>query len=241
MLSKAADRLSWFLWELLIVVAGVLIAFAANDYWIERQERALEREYIERLLEDIKKDHTGAIDFLGTSSRRKLQALENVAPVSRGQAPFPEDLEEFFLEVAISGMSGISPAQWVTLNTWDDLNATGNFRLIQDPAIRDKLTNYHWQAANLLSRLTRRTTGYPIFVWTFLPGELRDGFNLEAVEEFGVDRALTIIRSEEFNALLNKEFNFAWFFDQSTEQQIAESAAMIEALSEYLGQLNEND
>ena len=233
------DRLNWFFWELLIVVAGVLIAFAANDYWIERQERELEREYIARLLEDLKKDHAGAEEFFNIWSKRKLQALEFVAPVARSKAPFPEDLEHFFHEVSLAGMNGIAPAQWVTLTTWDDLRATGNFRLIRDSDIRDMLTDYHAQAANLLNRFSRRTTGYALFVTTFLPGELRDEFNWNAVEDFGVERAMKAVRSEEFNALLNKEFNYAWFSDQNGAQQVEESSRTIDALSGYLEELND--
>ena len=47
-LGKIGTRWRWLFWETLIIVIGVLIAFAVNDYWSDRQDRQLELQYLKR-------------------------------------------------------------------------------------------------------------------------------------------------------------------------------------------------
>jgi hypothetical protein len=40
--------------ELAVIVVGILLALAADSWWEERQERALELEYLEAFREDVR-------------------------------------------------------------------------------------------------------------------------------------------------------------------------------------------
>ena len=54
--SEIGTRWRWLFWETLIIVLGVLIAFAVNDFWSDRLDRELEIQYLKRLHADIKTD-----------------------------------------------------------------------------------------------------------------------------------------------------------------------------------------
>ena len=82
-LIQPGSKLRWLLSETLVVVLGVLIALGLNDYWISRQEQALELQYLKRIYQDVSAD-IGQIDYwVGDRLHTKLQALDAIAPKQR--------------------------------------------------------------------------------------------------------------------------------------------------------------
>ena len=45
--------------EIVIIVVGVLVALAINEWWSEKEDRRMEAEYIERIKEDLRADIEG--------------------------------------------------------------------------------------------------------------------------------------------------------------------------------------
>lgn len=131
----AESRLQWLFGETLVVVLGVLIALSLDGYWTDRQERDLELQYLDRIIMDVHAD----INYVDNTIRdlwiRKLQILDAIAPIVRGNKPVPENPETFLRNVALGGIGGASSARWVTSTTFDDLISTGNLRLICDAEI----------------------------------------------------------------------------------------------------------
>jgi hypothetical protein len=206
----ARDRLRWLLGETLVVVLGVLIALAINDYWTERREKILERQYVSRLLEDVTAD-IEYVEFAKNMLERKLQALDAVAPIVRGLEPIPDDLESFLRNISLGGLGGASSTYWVTDTTFEDMKSTGNLRLIRDAELRRKIGRYYSDFETFFARSRDRTTGYVNFVHSKLPAELRDEMSFAAMEEFGANRAAEQFTSAEFQDLLNQEYNYAFF------------------------------
>ena len=209
--SGIGTRWRWLFWETLIIVLGVLIAFAVNDFWSDRQDRVLEIQYLKRLHADIRSDEEWTTNYNQGQIIRKMAALDAIAPVVRGRKPVPDDLQAFLRDVTFAAIGGASPSYFVNRTTFDDLKATGNLRLIRDTGIRGKLSQYYFNYENNHARVMARVTGYFMFVHSILPAELRDDFSVEAVQEFGVEHALEKILSHEFQDLLNQEYNFAYF------------------------------
>lgn len=201
----------WLLSETLVVVLGVLIALGLNDYWVAREERALELEYLKRIYADVSTD-IEQIDFwVGEQLQRKLQALNAIAPIVRRNQPVPEDVESFLKNVALGGIGGASSTHWVADTTFEDMKSTGNLRLIRNADLRTNIARYYDEFDALYVRSRDRKTGYAMFVHSLLPAELRDDMNLTAMSKFGIDRALDGFRSVEFQNLLNQEYNYAYF------------------------------
>ena len=227
---KFTDRLSsfsglrWLLSETLVVVLGVLIALWLNDYWTFRQERSLEVDYLNRIYQDIQSD-IELIDQFGKSLlERKLSALDEIAAVVRGHSPVPEDVESFLRNVSLGALGGASPTNWTTNTTFEDMKSTGNLRLIRNADLRRKISRYYEEFDEFHTRTRDRKTRYAEAVWSVIPGELREDLNLQSMEEYGIDRAIRLVTSDEFQELLNQEYNYAYFnlnIDSSSAQRIA--------------------
>ena len=209
----SAAKVRWLFAETLVIVLGVLIALGLDDYQTGRYEQRLAAEYIQRLQEDVKQD----LVYLSTSwyprLRIKHESLDAIAPVVRGRASVPEDIEGFFRNVARGGMMGASTSDWVTDTTFRDLLSTGNLRLIRSPELRGKISSYYELLDAQLARVESRRTAYVSFVHTVIPAELREDMDLESVRSFGVDFALKRLLSDDFRIVLNEEYNTMLFME----------------------------
>ena len=214
-LLGSESRLQWLFGETLVVVLGVLIALSLDGYWTDRQEQDLELQYLDRIIVDVHAD----IDYVDNTIRdlwiRKLQILDTIAPIVRGDKPVPTEPESFLRNVALGGMGGASSTRWVTSTTFDDLVSTGNLRLIRNAEMRRKIAQYYDDFDTLYSRARDRKSGYVSYVHSLLPAELREDMSFAAMQAFGVDRALRHFTSEEFQGLLNQEYNYAHFVQRT--------------------------
>jgi len=233
---QSGSRLQWLLGETLVVVLGVLIALSLDDYWTDRQERELELQYLDRIIADVHAD----IDYVDNTIRdlwiRKLQILDAIAPIVRGNEPIPEDIESFLRNVALGGIGGASSTRWVTSTTFDDLRSTGNLRLIRDAELRRKIASYYDDFDTLYSRARDRKSEYAAYVHSLLPAELREDMKFSAMQDFGIDRALEHFTSTEFQSLLNQEYNYT-FFVQRTDFSSA-GKRLAKELEDYMLQFD---
>lgn len=231
---EIGTRWRWLFWETLIIVLGVLIAFAVNDYWSDRLDRELEIQYLKRLHADLKRDKAWVTNYNEGAMKAKFEALDAITAVVRGQEPVPEDVEAFLLNVTLGGIGGASPNYFVNTTTFDDLKATGNLRLLNDTEIRGKLSAYYNLYENNHRRTVERKTGYFMFVHSILPAELRQNITMEAINDFGIEHALEKILTEEFEDLLNQEYNFAIFIRGLYAQYAETSAGLAEEVDAHI-------
>lgn len=234
---ESGSRLQWLFGETLVVVLGVLIALSLDGFWTDRQERDLELQYLDRIIADVHAD----IDYVDNTIRdlwvRKLEVLDTIAPVVRGTEPVPNDVESFLKYVAIGGIGGASSTRWVTSTTFDDLVSTGNLRLIRDAELRRKIARYYDDFDTLYSRARDRKSGYVNRVHSLLPAELRDDMDFSSMQEFGVNRALEHFTSEEFQGLLNQEYNYTYFVQRTDFSSSGKQLAR--ELEDYVSEIRE--
>jgi hypothetical protein len=224
-------KIRWLFAETLVIVLGVLIALGLDEYRTDRYEQGLAIDYIQRIQGDVAQD----IQYLSTSWTPRLkikhQSLDAVAPVIRGMAPIPEDLDEFFRNVARAGMLGASVTDWVTDTTFQDLRSTGNLRLIRSSEIRAAITSYYAALRNQLARVESRHTDYVAFVHSIVPAEFRDNMDLDSVRNFGVDFALKRIMSNDYRIVFNQEYNTMLFMEDRPFLEFSKS--FLEKLESY--------
>ena len=235
-IPNPGSGLKWLLSETLVIVLGVLLALGLDDFWTARQERDFELQYLRRVQADVRAD----IDYIDEVIRErldiKLQSLAVIAPIVRGQEPVPENVESFLRNVALGGLLGASSTHWVRDTTFEDLKSTGNFRLIRNVDLRQKISRYYAAFDTLYGRSRDRQTGYAAYVHALVPAELRDDMGLADMEEFGIERALTRFTSAEFQDLLNQEYNYAYFTQRLNFR--ATSVQLMTDLEEHIRQLN---
>ena len=233
MISKtiSIENLRWLIAETLVVVLGILIALGLDDYRTAQFEQRLAIEYLERMEEDLRSDLNYVANVWEPVLERKRQALDSIAPVIRGKSPVPDNIQGFLYNVSLGGALGTSASSWYTDLTFQDLRATGNLRLLQDPDIRAAISRYYERVEAEALRVERRFTGYVSFVHSVLPGELRGDIDQDALEQFGIEYAMERVLSNEFRELVNQEYNLMLFMEN---RNYAESAtSLLTELEDY--------
>jgi hypothetical protein len=122
--------------EFVLVVLGVLVALTFDSWMEQRNDDNLRREYLGRLADDLETDRQNyqyRIAFhsdVRTFARQTLDALRSEAHVDQ------EDLLAAYYASEIFTLTPIS-------NTYEDLQNTGNIRLLRDIELRLELSSYH--------------------------------------------------------------------------------------------------
>lgn len=115
--------------ELAVIVAGVLIALAANSWWERRQEQNHAREYIEQLLVDVQTTERRLRSIIDTETQR-LETVSSV--ISRAfSGPWPQSDS---LELP-TGYDYFEPL----MGTLTALIQSGDLRLLRSDSIRFEL------------------------------------------------------------------------------------------------------
>ena len=126
--------------EFFLVVLGVLAALMV-DAWIEqRHDDNLRQEYLARLTDDLEADRQNLeyrISFFTSVHAFGLQTLENLRSDS------PVDQDAILAAYYASENFEFRPIQ----NTYEDLQSTGNIRLLDDIELRLALASYHGLAS----------------------------------------------------------------------------------------------
>jgi len=138
--SQNLKRQDWFalLLDLLIVVVGIYLGLQVDAWNTSRQDRATEREYLERLLGDMDESIEAQIvtqrafegSIIGTDYIGEIQRARNFDAVDEAKL--------------IVGLNSIG---WVvrpatTMVTIRELQSTGNISIIQDVAIRTAIGRF---------------------------------------------------------------------------------------------------
>lgn len=133
-LRRRAARLAG---EFVIIVLGVLVALAVDEWREVRAERARETAYYRAIVLDLDREldeYDFALGFVGTS----IEAARDVMALVEGRDR-PEG--------AGSLAESVRRASWVNYPAWsmatlDELLGSGSIRLLRDPALKRELLAY---------------------------------------------------------------------------------------------------
>jgi hypothetical protein len=133
--------------ELVIVVAGVMIALSAEGWLTERQDRSDEIELLEAIKEDVR-ETTARFD--NNFARVNLR-LESLRLLNEGGAAVAGLDDESLADV-------LMPALWengalsVQMSAYDEIKSSGRLRLIDDPQLRRVLSRLDRQLQRVRAR-----------------------------------------------------------------------------------------
>ena len=123
-----------------MIVTGVLVALAVETAFDERADENLRNEYISRIKADVVTDKL-AIEFriefftaVSNFSRDTLDWAQSDLPVNKDVL-----LASFYAAEIWPFLPNVS--------TYQDLQSTGNIRLLDDIELRTSLVKYHTQAS----------------------------------------------------------------------------------------------
>ena len=119
--------------EFFVIVLGVLVALATDQWWSERENRQIEAEYLVRISADIRSDIEQfqileEIFAIKLQTTRELRDHQDSDLLSRS----PEDLHKALVS------SGYAALPDSISTTYDELMSTGRFALIESVAQRDR-------------------------------------------------------------------------------------------------------
>jgi len=134
------EKLNWRygLSELLIVVAGVLIALAA-DGWLERRNlRVAERASLSRLADDMQVDIN---DISGNLARTRLGSEAAIWLMERRGEPFPtsDSLSRRLTDFTACSILSTNTSEYTALKS------SGQLSNLRDAAFRQRLVNLYEQ------------------------------------------------------------------------------------------------
>ena len=126
--------------EFLLIVTGVLVALAVETALEERADDNLRDEYISRIKADVAADKR-SMDF-------RIEFFKEVSNFSRdtlvwAQSDLPVDKDVLLASFYAAEVWPFIP----NLSTYQDLQSTGNIRLLEDIELRTSLLTYHRQAS----------------------------------------------------------------------------------------------
>jgi hypothetical protein len=128
-LTTWMPRIRWLIAELLVVITGILIALTLQAWWQGRGDLRTERNYLERLLLDTRENERLVDSRIASDSILRERSLR-MSAILRDRLPLPpQDTLAALSRISSSGFSLVTA-------TYDALVATGDIKLLRNPALR---------------------------------------------------------------------------------------------------------
>lgn len=125
--------------EGVVIVLSILLAFIVDAWWDGRQERALEQQYIIRLVSEVDGHSESASGLATFQERIRDDALLTYDLLASGELESVDAFEA--LKRAYDATRTLTPD--FTVDVYRELLATGNLRLFEDQAVRSRVTSYY--------------------------------------------------------------------------------------------------
>jgi hypothetical protein len=232
-MARAIREQDWFtvMVEFSLVVAGVLVALQADNWNRERGFRELERQYLERLYDDMQDSLLAQAGYRAWNTDQ-LSAQQVVIRALRSGALSEEDRHAFERGLAYVGSMNPPSRQWGTV---EELKATGNISVIRDIELRKLLArrDADFLRVRQLTDKTERTIAIiqPELYKRFAP---RFKFDFGSLEKIALDYDFNALATDrEFQNL----FSQADLFSQLIHSYFAAQIERTEALRDHIGAL----
>lgn len=223
--------------EFVVIVLGVLVALAVDEWRETRAERAREAAYYRALAEDLERDleeYEFSLDFLD----RSVDAAEHVLAAVRGEEP---DDPGRPLAHSVTYASWVNYPAW-TSGTVDELVNSGSIRLILDEDIKRAMLRYRDLVDEWKPRLHGPEFGtfleYRGYKREYLPYEIAVAPDpADALPEGRVDPAVDAalarrLRGDEALRGLVQQMTAEWMTLQAILRSQRDAAADLRALIE---------
>ncbi len=144
MLLRIISNIRKFRWdnailELLVVAVGLLMAFQIDRWWEGRSELEKERQYVDRLVNDLNRDVENLEKAISQAALRLSFADLLIAVADEPEIALQSPVR-FILAVNQAAFT-YTPA--LTANTFEELKSSGSLGLLRDAALRNELFDYY--------------------------------------------------------------------------------------------------
>ena len=173
---RLSDYLLYGFGEILLVVLGILIALQINSWAVSRQNRQLEKEYLEALYFELQED-TSFYRGVSVSLEQQYQSVRRVVKIMQDPSLKIKDSLQFVNDLR-DGSGGDNLERSVV--SWEELQSTGQISLFQSKALVKSLFEYY----NFAERFVRDFNRFPL-EQRLIVRQIEHGlFSLEENEDF---------------------------------------------------------
>ena len=222
----------------MIVVIGVLIALAINQWNDDRLERVEEVDAVARILADIQTDLQD-FDFRLKAVGAKEESLLRVKTILAGGTPIDP---EAFLRDIIGGADFGWNQGLAQRSTYDNLLESGKLGIIADSNIRSQISDYYRYYQDSHNRIDERETDYPELSYQLVPRRISTGPNEGVVWELEVESSLSdtqlnglveLVQDSSIRDHVTAELNLARFIRGIELDLQGRAVSLIGLLEEY--------
>ena len=200
------ERAQRLLAEFAVIVIGVLVALAVDQWRQGLDERQLEDEYAARLLEDLRSDTSDYNRLLGDAFLTKRDFL---LALSRGEVPSSgADELELAAHLDESTWGGLVEARDAAFS---EMVSSGRIGLLASEELRSALANYYADHGFLSERYFNSPGGYDRLVAEAVPGHIRYAYHAgDPIDPTEVVEGLrTLLRHPGLGEAVNAELAYA--------------------------------
>jgi len=241
-------KLNWSygLGELAIVVAGVLIALAVDQWNTDRLARIEEAQIIDRLIADLTVD-LNALASEAAGVDAKESSLRRIRSILRTTDARPEDSVQFLQDVIGGADWGWNQVAGLR-TTYSELLSAGQSSLIQNSDLRVRIAEYYGAMEDRFRRIDERETEFPASSYRLVP-RANEGITVddygdqdrptlaEGLSSSEIEQIVSRVLASDIGDHVDAEINLAQFIRNTGAVLARDCKALIAALRAYRSSL----
>ena len=157
--------------ELVVIVAGVLVALGVDSLREDAADRRIMEEYLRAVAEEVRFNGRTLAYMHEDLLPRKMAALERVIAFLEQPNALVTDSAAFFEDLATSAKT-VRP--WLTSDRYESMRSSGTLRLLRDPNIAAGLAWYYRAPDVLFPAADEQRGGFLAAVNQLIPHQLAD-------------------------------------------------------------------
>ncbi|SFO03795.1 hypothetical protein SAMN04488519_103187 [Algoriphagus ornithinivorans] len=142
-LSALKEKWPEYILEILVITIGILGAYALNSWNDQNKAKALEKEYVIRLIEDLAKD-TSNFNIELKNTKIRFEESQLLYGIITAEKPIIPDTANFLLSIQTIGRTN---RPIIHRDTFEDLISTGNANIITNKRIFNSTSSYYGNIA----------------------------------------------------------------------------------------------
>lgn len=217
-----------------VIVAGVLVALAVDEWRESLRDRIAEVEYVERLVEDVRAD-TAELSSALVRGREKDVRLQRLIRLSESDMGDPEGVA-----LAAEDLDRSQGWGWeyptARRVTFEELLSVGGLGLIEDVRVREAINGYYWWHEDTEDRVEARRSDLPRLAYSLVldPSDGIAGDHDSRSLTVSADALRAALRTGELHRSSRAELNFTRYQFAVTEDLLERATALIGLLESYL-------
>ena len=203
--ERVAKYLMYAAGEILLVVAGILIALSVNNWNQDRKDRKREAQILKNIRKEIIENNRVNKELISHRLSGKIEGLKLAKAYAENQLQVV-DTTKFLASVSYGAVFSGGYSYGFT-NFFDELLSTGELGLIQADTVRNIITDYYSRLSIFEKRSEVHSSNYLKYI-----NELRpfDALNSEVISAYDRNEMMITFKSPEFRKEVDMEISYAF-------------------------------